>query len=117
MSEMLEDASFHRFRDWVLGEDNAPSLASISRSDLETLAACLSDIHDHCARIQLELNTLIGGARESEMLQSAVIDTEVQLALAVRNWRELKVILRRGDLWPGGPEVFDELSEFRDEAT
>jgi hypothetical protein len=105
--------SFGRFNDWVhaMGDEFDPP--RVKQSDLQTLAACLSDIHDHCDRIRVELDGLISGASDTERLQSAVAGTEVQLGLAVRNWRELEDLLRRCHIWiDDADHFFDELGRF-----
>jgi hypothetical protein len=113
---MSQKSSFEVFRNWMVAvpELNQQPL-NVSRSDLETIAVCLSDIHDHCSNAQSELEALVSGVENENRFESAVVEVEVQLALAVRNWHELEGILTRNNLWPEGTEVFDQLSVFENE--
>jgi len=110
------DSSFERFKSWFsflvlnVSQDEPVELQVVSNSD--AIAVCMSDIHDHCAKLATELRELVDGPTNIDRMRSAVAAIEVQLALAVRNWRELEPLLLAEGLLSEEARVFDELSTF-----
>jgi hypothetical protein len=115
---MSHELSLQAVKEWV---QSAVSLESqgtesvgwkdlLGPEGLGTLAVCLSDLHDHCENVVSHIDQLMGGAPGSDSLDELLAQVEVQLALAVRNWRELANVLRENESWRQA-ETFESLSE------
>jgi hypothetical protein len=75
--------------------------ADVLGSDgLDTLAVCLSDIHDHCETVVSNVERRTSDSPSFDSLDELLAQVQVQLALAVRNWREL--VRRPADREPRG---------------
>src|ERR1700691_5987335 len=99
---------FERTKRWVLaaasgsdakGTSDEPGIDALSQGELESLAACLDDIKDHLLSGYTKLSDVFMDSPNMDELDTCLADTEVQLALAVRNWRELTKLLRSAGIW------------------
>jgi hypothetical protein len=85
-------------------------ISALSEGELETISACLLDIRDNSGNVHQKLSHLMSEMPSTDVLDAVLAGIEVQLALAVRNWRELAQLLERHEEEPERMSLFDQLS-------
>lgn len=113
-------SGFEQTKQWVLaaasapdakGTSDEPGIGVLSQGDLVTFAACLDDIKGHLLSGYTDLSDLFMKGPSVDELDTCLANTEVQLALALRNWRELTDLLQDSRIWPDDDHTLEDLSD------